>query len=226
MDTATIEAALVKSKGRIARAAKELGCSRAYLHEQVKEGTDLGRRLAEIRNVGKNAVAVALATLEVDPDEVALRMLAHDDEGPYAATLAVIVEKLAEVTGLAKRDVAKELGERRHQKRLGELLPHQPSHGPSKVMPTAITHDQRTWLGTKPRGTVRALLLATTTWPTVKRGNENLYHTSYLLPKALLARVAKAAEAQDASSSAIIRAVIDAAMEAEAAAKASSAPSA
>lgn len=213
MDNAAIETALVKHKGKIAPAARELGCSRAHLHEQVKTGA-LAARLKQIRTVGKDAVKNALDSLKVDPDEVALRAMTHE-EGPHAATLAVIVEKLAEQTGLAKRELAKEIGRRKYTHRMAELLPAAPAdHGSKKVVPVAISHVHRAWLAPQARGTVPALLGSMKEWPKVDKAAPlpALFHTSFLLPKALHRTLHRVADDQGASVSALVRAVLDKAM--------------
>ena len=217
MDSTAIETALRKFKGKIAPAARELGCSRAHLHEQVKEGTPLHARLLEIRTVGKDAVKNALAALVIDPDDVALRAMTHS-EGPHAATHAVIVEKVAEATGLAKRELAKELGRRKYARRMAELLPAPPAdHGAKKVVPIAISHTHRAWLAPKAKGTVPALLAGVTEWPRVEKGAPlpALFHTSFLLPKALHRTLHRVAGEQGASVSALVRVVLDKAMAAE-----------
>lgn len=210
MDTSTVAAALTKHKGKIAPAARELGCSRAWLHEQVNASAELTSQLADARNPGKDAVKKALDEVVIDPDEVGVRALEHD-EGPHAATLAVIVEHVAAATGIAKRDVAKELGKPRYQKRLTALLPQAPDTGPKKVAPVAISLSQQAWLRGKAKGTVPSLLASVTAWPKVDKeaATPVLVHTSFLLPKSVHRALKNEAADQGASVSALVRAVLD-----------------
>ncbi len=206
---AELLASLQKHRGRIAPTSRELGCSRAWIHEQVNGDPALAKKLASIRS-SHPSVQSALEKLVIDPDEVAVRALGHE-ESHRASVLAVIVDKVAEVTGLPKREVATRLDHARHGKALARLLPEPPPDpGPKKAVQVATSHENRAWLLGKPKGTVPALLAATDKWPKVNEPTvPTLFHTSYLMPTEVHDRLVEEAQHQTVSVSALIRAILN-----------------
>lgn len=207
--TKELVAALRKHRGKIAPAARELSCSRAYIHEQI---ADLGmaEEVRQMRTIQPKDMLAALAAVQVDQDEVALRVM--EGKSPRAATLTVLVETIAKLTRYPKREVAAELSKPRYSEKLGALLPA-PESGddvPKKAMQVSIRHDQRAWLGTKPRGTAPVLLSSVEDWPEVEAQTPaNLYHTSFYIPVAVADSIAARAEEVGCSISAVVRAVLD-----------------
>jgi len=210
-------AALREHRGDIASSARDLQCSRAWIHQEVKDDPSLAAEVKRLRSVQPRELSAALADLKVDEDAVAVRSMTHT-ESARASTMAVIVEALSAQLGFPKRKIAEELAHHRYQARLADLLPPPPEPVAKRALQASIRHDQRAWLASKPRGTAPAIL-ASVDWsalPAEREPVKNLYHTSYFLPIETYAAVVAHAQKTGLSIGAVVRAALDSAMERDA----------
>jgi hypothetical protein len=214
-DTAAV-AVLKKHHGKVAPAARDLGCSRAHLHALINGSKDLKRVVKAERRPRWADLKQKLEDFKLSDEEVIIRQM-NAEETKRAAALAVVVEKLAEDLRVSKRDLAKELARPKYAKLLAGHLPPVQDQGPKRSLQVTIFHTHREWLARKPKGTVPSLLVAAKgNWPAPSSAEGRPYGTSYLLAEDVHAALHDEAGRQDTSVSALVRAVLDRAMAAAA----------
>jgi AraC-like DNA-binding protein len=210
--------ALKDHHGRIAAAARALGCSRAHLHTLINSSEQLAAALERERAPRWAQLKAKLAKVTITPEEVIIQQL-QKSETPRAAALDLIVEKLVAELRVSKRDLAKELASGKYENELAKHLPPVQDPGPKRPLQVTISHGHRDWLSEKPKGTVPNLLAAAVgDWPEGSEAVGRPYGTSYLLPEDVHDAIHEEAARQGASVSAVVRAVIDRAMAAAVAA--------